>query len=142
VALDVTQGTDKWVSRMQASGTQIQNGVNAVTQAPGLRAAQQVNVWLAKIQASAQKWAKNVAAVSLADWQNAMITRGIPNINAGVTAKQQNYANFAAKFYPYLATGVAKVKAMPKATLQDGINRAVAMIQYNAAYTGGNGRNG
>ena len=97
-------------------------------------------MWLAKLQASQAKWAKNVAAVSLGEWQQAMISRGIPAISAGVTAKQQNYANFAAKFYPYLAQGKAKVDAMPKGSLQDGIARAVAMIQHNAAYTGGNGR--
>lgn len=125
---------------MQASSTQITEGVNAVTVAPGVTAARQVNTWVAKVTAAAPKWAKNVAAVSLGDWQQAMISRGIPNITAGVQAKSGNYAAFAAKFYPYLATGVQQVKAMPNASLQDGINRAVAMINYNAKYTGGGGR--
>jgi len=125
---------------MQAAGQQITEGVNAVTVAPGVQAAKQAQTWIAKLQASVPKWTKNVAAVSLSDWQQAMITRGIPNISAGVTAKQGNYAAFAAKFYPYLAQGQAQVRAMPNVTLQDGINRAVAMINYNAKYTGGGGR--
>lgn len=140
MALDPTAATAKWVSRMQASGQQITEGVQAVTEAPGVRAAKQLNVWLAKIQQSAQKWQRNVAAVPLADWQSAMINRGIPAINVGVTAKSGNYQAFAMKFYPHLAAGVAKVRAMPKASLQDGIARAVAMIQHNADYKGGNGR--
>lgn len=134
MSLDPTAATNKWVQRMQASTQQITEGVNAVQQAPGVAAAKQVNTWLAKVTASAPKWAKNVAAVSLQDWQQAMIQRGIPNISAGVSAKQGKYAAFAASFYPYLATGVAQVKAMPNATLADGINRAVAMINYNAKY--------
>ena len=108
--------------------------------APGVSAAKQSATWIAKLQASVPKWTKNVAAVSLSDWQNAMISRGIPNIASGVQAKQGNYQAFASKFYPYLATGVAQVKAMPKTSLQDGVNRAVAMINYNAKYTGGGGR--
>lgn len=141
MALDAKLATTKWAQRMQAAGQQITEGVNAVTEAPGVRAARQQAVWLARLQASANKWAKNVSAVSLSDWQTAMIQRGIPNITTGVQAKQGNYEAFAAKFYPYLAQGVSKVKAMPKATLQDGINRAIAMIQHNANYQGGNGRN-
>lgn len=140
MALDPTAATSKWVSRMQAASQQITEGVNAVTEAPGAKAAKQVSVWLAKLQASQQKWARNVSAVTLSEWQTAMINRGIPAINAGVTAKQDNYAKFAAKFYPYLTAGKAKINAMPKTTLAEGIAKAVAQIQYNAAYTGGNGR--
>jgi hypothetical protein len=140
MALDPTAATAKWAARMQAAGQQITEGVNAVTVAPGVSAAKQAQTWIAKLQQSVPKWTKNVAAVSLSEWQQAMINRGIPNISSGVTAKQGNYAAFAAKFYPYLATGQQQVKAMPKMSLQDGINRAVAMITYNSKYTGGGGR--
>jgi hypothetical protein len=140
MALDPTAATAKWVSRMQAAGQQITEGVNAVTVAPGVSAAKQSAKWLARIQASQGKWAKNVAAVSLSDWQTAMTQRGIPNISTGVQAKQGNYAAFAAKFYPYLAAGQAKINAMDTSTLAAATQKAVAQIQYNAAYTGGNGR--
>lgn len=140
MALDPTAATAKWVSRMQAAGPQITEGVNAVTTAPGVAAAKQVNTWLAKIQASAQKWAKNVAAVSLSDWQTAMTQRGIPAISTGVTAKQGNYQAFAAKFFPYLAAGAATINAMPTDSLSASIAKASAQITYNSKYTGGNGR--
>jgi hypothetical protein len=140
MALDPTSATAKWVARMQAAGPQITEGVNAVTTAPGLLAAKQAAKWLAKLQQSQAKWAKNVAAVSLSDWQTAMTSRGIPNISTGVTAKQGNYQAFAAKFYPYLAAGKAAIDAMPTDTLAASIAKAVAQINYNAKYTGGNGR--
>jgi hypothetical protein len=140
VALDPTSATAKWVSRMQAAGPQITEGVQAVTTAPGMLAAKQSAKWLAKLQASQAKWAKNVAAVSLSDWQTAMTSRGIPNISTGVTAKQGNYAAFAAKFYPYLAAGKAQIDAMPTDSLSASIAKAVAQITYNSKYTGGNGR--
>ncbi len=140
MALDPTSATNKWVSRMQAAGPQITEGVNAVTTAPGVAAAKQSAKWLAKLQASQAKWAKNVAAVSLSDWQTAMTSRGIPNISAGVTAKQGNYAAFAAKFFPYLQAGKATIDAMPTDSLSAGIAKAAAQITYNSKYTGGNGR--
>jgi hypothetical protein len=138
--LDPTAATAKWVSRMSVAGPQITEGVNAVQTAPGVLAARQKAVWLAKIQAAADKWARNVSAVTLSAWQEAMNTRGVANIATGVQAKQGNYAAFAAKFFPYIAAGKAKIDAMPKDSLQAGINKAIAQITYNAAYTGGNGR--
>lgn len=133
--LDPTAATAKWVSNLSNSTTSITAGVNGVTVAPGVQAAKQVQTWLAKIQASQQKWATNVAAVSLQEWQSAMTQYGIPRISQGAQAKQGKYLAFAQKFYPYLASGVAQVKAMPKVTLADGVNRAVAMINYNAKFS-------
>lgn len=134
--LDPQSGTAKWVNNLSNATSSITDGVNKVSVAPGQLAAAQVNTWLARIQQSAQKWANNVGAVSLASWKESMINVGIPRIAQGAQAKQSKYLAFAQKFYPYVEQGQAQVKAMPKVTLQDGINRAVAMIKHNAAYAG------
>lgn len=134
--LDPSAATAKWVTNLSNSTQAITAGVNAVTQAPGQAAAKQVQTWIAKLQASQQKWATNVSKVTLQEWQQAMVNIGIPRIAQGAQAKQSKYMSFATSFFPYLAQGQAKVKAMPKITLQDGINRAVTMIQHNAAYAG------
>lgn len=137
--MDPTSATAKWVNNLSNSTQAITDGVNSVQTAPGQAAARQVQTWLARVQASAQKWATNTAAVSLQDWQQSMITTGIPRIASGAQAKQGKYQAFATKFFPYLQTGVSQVKAMPKVTLQDGINRAVAMINYNAKFSNKSG---
>lgn len=134
--LDPTSATAKWVSNLSGATQHIQAGVEAVTVAPGQKAAQQSAFWLQRVQQSQQKWASRVASVSLQSWQQSMISVGIPRIAQGAQAKQQKYADFASKFFPYLAQGVAKVKAMPKNSLADSIARATAMIQHNAAYSG------
>ena len=133
--LNSASATAKWLKGLQGATQQITDGVNAVTVAPGVAAARQQTLWLARITASAPKWAANVSAVSLGEWQQSMITRGIPNISQGAAAKQGKYTAFADKFFPYLQQGIAKVHAMPKTSLADGINRAVAMIQHNAAFS-------
>jgi hypothetical protein len=133
--MNATNATAKWLANLSNSTTEITAGVNAVTTAPGQLAAAKVQTWLARIQASAQKWQTNVSAVTLQEWQQAMINVGIPRIASGAQAKQGKYLAFANKFFPYLESGVATVRAMPKVTLQDGIQRAVAMIQYNAKFS-------
>jgi N-acyl-L-homoserine lactone synthetase len=133
--LDPTAATAKWVQNLSNATQHITDGVNAVQTAPGQAAARQVQTWLARIQASAQKWATNVSAVTLSEWQQAMIQTGIPRISQGAQQKQGKYQAFAVKFFPYLASGQAQVRAMPKVTLQDGINRAVAMINHNAKFS-------
>lgn len=137
--LDPTTATAKWVTNLSNATQHITDGVNAVTVAPGQAAARQQQTWLARIQASAQKWATNVSAVTLQEWQQSMINVGIPRIASGAQAKQGKYQAFAQKFFPYLQTGVNQVKAMPKVTLQDGVNRAVAMINYNAKFSNKSG---
>jgi hypothetical protein len=52
----------------------------------------------------------------------------------GAQAKQGKMQSFMAEYLPYLQTGVAQVDAMPKNTLEDGINRAVTMIRHNAGF--------
>lgn len=123
-----------WANRLSGATQEIQAGVQRVTEAPGAKAASQVDVWLARIQASRAKWVRNVSAVTLPQWQNAMINKGIPRISGGAQAAIPKMTQFFQQWLPYVEQGASTVRAMPKATLQDGINRAVAMIQYNAQF--------
>ena len=76
----------KWQRRTSASTQDYINGINSVQQSPGESAAKMADVYLANVQASVNKWKRNVASVSLNDWQNAAITLGAPRIATGVNA--------------------------------------------------------
>lgn len=134
VRVTAQQATDKWVQRLSSATQQITNGVNAVQRAPGAAAAAQQQKWLQKVQAAADKWKHNTGAVTLQQWQTAMIQTGIPRIAQGAQQKQGKMTAFMSQFLPYLQAGVVKVDAMPSTSLEDGVNRAVAMIRYNAAF--------
>jgi len=138
--LTAAQIQQKWLTNYQNSATSMQAGAQAVTQAPGVKAAAQAALWLQRIQASQAKWANNVAKVTLAEWQNAYITLGIPNGQAGANAKQAKYGTFISSYLQFLTGQVATIRAMPKGTLQAGIARATAMI--TASYNWGQQRNG
>lgn len=131
--LTATQVQAKWLANYQGATTAMTQGAQAVTTAPGLKAAAQQALWLQRLQASAAKWAKNVSAVSLAEWQTNYINLGIPNGQQGAQAKQNKYGTFYSAYLTFLQSEMTKIAAMPKGTLAAGIQRATTMItdSYN-----------
>lgn len=127
-------GSDKWKNRLSASTAEIQAGIDRVTEAPGLKAAQKQQKWIQNVNAAQDKWKRNVAAVSLDQWKTLFKNVGVQRIAQGAQAKQEKYTNFAAQFYPYLDQGIAKVNAMPDTTYEERIQRAVAMMNHNHGF--------
>lgn len=134
VRATATSATQRWVTNLSAATSQMTAGANAVTVAPGQAAAAAADKWLAKVTAAKAKFQANVSAVSLQSWQNSYINIGIPRVAQGAQAKQAKFESFMNDFLPYLQSGVAQIDKMPNTTLQDGINRATAMITYNSKF--------
>jgi hypothetical protein len=133
--------TSKWLSNLTAAQGAMKTGAMAVQQSPGLLASQAADKWLNRVTASKAKFIQNSANVTLQQWQNAYTGVGISRAIQGAQANQANVTAFQAQFLPYLAQGVSKIDAMPKNTLQDGVARAVAMINYNANFKYNKGAN-
>lgn len=128
------QAAAKWAQRSAAATEDVKTGVMNVTEAPGKAAARSKDLWLQRISASADKWARRVSAVSLSDWQTAMIEKGIGRIATGTQAAIPKMTAFMSEFLPYLDQGAATVRAMPKGNVEAGIQRAAAMIRHNAQF--------
>lgn len=128
------QAAAKWSTRLQASTGDITTGVRNVTEAPGIAAARQKQLWVTRVTQSADKWARRVSAVSLQEWQTAMIDKGINRISGGATAAIPKVTAFMQDFLPYVDQGVQQIRSMPKGNVDMGIARAAAMIRHNAGY--------
>lgn len=128
------QAQAKWLTRIQGATQDITNGVNNVQVAPGTKAAAQSAKWLQNVTAAQDKWKRNVGAVSLEQWKQYMLNVGVPRVAQGAQAKQAKFGSFAQQFFPHLEQGIAKVQAMPSTTLEDNIQRAVAMMRHNASF--------
>lgn len=122
-----------WASRLGASSDKMTAGVNAVTVAPGQAAARQKSVYLQNVQAAADKWAKNVAAVPLSDWQSAYITKGIPRIASGATAAQPKMEDFMNKLLPFQAQALSSLPA--RGTYEQNKNRATQWMDKMHSFT-------
>jgi hypothetical protein len=131
-ALTAEQVAAKWSQNLSGATTNITAGVNAVQLAPGQAAARQKAVYVANVQASADKWASNVAAVSAEQWKQDMIQKGIPRIATGAQQAQPKFAGFMNRLLPYIATGKSTLPA--RGNLSQNIARSTAWIQYMANF--------
>jgi len=116
--------TEKWAQRTAGATQQVIEGVARVQTAPGVKAAAQKAVWLANIQAKADKWEANTRAVSLQSWQ-ASTTAGAQRIAAGVNAKKGKMESFLNEFLPYVEQVQRRVEAMPRGSLEQNLTRMV-----------------
>lgn len=133
---NATQVTAKWLRNAQGATQALQDGVNNVQVAPGTLAAAKADKMLQNITAAitSGKWAANVSAVSLADWKNAMLTKGVSRYGSGVAAAQPKFQAFMSKLLPFQANIQAQLANMPDLTLQDNIQRAVYMMTEMAKF--------
>lgn len=127
----------KWASNLGNSTSSITDGVNAVTQSPTASAAKAVDRWSAAMQAqrTKDKFVKGLNAVTLGDWQQAMLTKGVPRVASGAQAATPKMQDFMTKLLPYTAQVSAKVQAMPKLNLNDSIARATTAITEMAKFS-------
>lgn len=125
--VDAAGYTDKYTRRIGAATQDIQNGIKRVTVAPGQKAAQQANLMLAKLTASVTsgQWANAVSRVSVTDWQNAALNKGVPRILPGVQAAQGKIQLMAGKLLAAVAQAQAAVEATPRGDLNTNIQRMV-----------------
>lgn len=126
----------KWQQNLSRSTDSIRRGIEAVTESPTASAARSADFWQAQVSAARakDKFVANLNRVSLQDWKEAMITKGLNRIGTGATAAQGKMAAFMQQFLPYVESVAARVRQMPKGGVEEGIARAAAQIRGNAAF--------
>lgn len=133
-AKDGATAASKWVAGMGAAQGTMQAGVNAVTTSPGELAARASDRYLAGVQQNVAKFKRNSAGVSLSDWQQAMITKGLPRVASGAAASQSRFAAVMDDLIPYMK----RAQLPPRGTTpEQNAQRAVAQILHNANYRKG-----
>ncbi len=134
--LSPEEGAAKYVRKASAASGDYGAGIDRVTRAPSQAAVAARPKWEAKMSDPAvrAKWAANTGATTLEDWRSATKGKGVANYSGGVQAAEQKVAARNRELYSHIAAGESKVNAMPNVSLQDGINRATAMIQHMATF--------
>lgn len=126
--LSVAAAAQKWAQNMGQAGPAIAAGVDAVRVAPGQLAAAQKGAYLQGVQASADTWAQNVAAVPLPAWQQAMKTKGVQNLAAGIAGGQAKWNSAMNRWFPV----IDQIKQSLPARQAAG-NNTQRMLQFSQA---------
>lgn len=125
---------EKWNRRIKASTPDIQKGVERVTVNPASLAIAKKD----KMRTNTLKaiddgtWEAGLRKVTLEDWRQAFLTKGIGRISAGADGAMFKMQDFGAWVMARHATIGAKIKAMPDVTLEDNINRMTTYIREMA----------
>lgn len=124
-------GAQKWgagLTNAINSGTW-KAGVESVTQAPGVKAAQRQAEYVAGVQASAAVWAKNVQ-VPLATWQADTVNKGQQRISQAATSDVSKVEQVLSKI---LAAEASIVPGLPARGVAGSANNVQRMTAFAAA---------
>lgn len=123
--------TAKWLSRLQQATPEMTAGVQRVTVAPGQAAASKKQKWINALSDTTiqDKWARNVAAVDLPTWQNAMTTYGINRVAQGAQAKQGKFENIMNQLLPFIDRVATQVHQMDDSNYAAREQRMLAMVR-------------
>jgi len=128
------QAADNWVAGLGNSQKKMTDGINATTVAPTQLAIAAIPRQVAGVIRAAQegKTEAGLARVSLQDWKNAMLQKGVQRVSSGAVAAKPKFAAFMGEFLPHVQSVVAGLP--PRGDTEQNINRAVEMMRGNARF--------
>lgn len=123
---------EKWANRLGSSTADIERGVRRVQTAPSQKAiaakAKLKQNWLAAVDNG--KWEAGLSRVSLQDWQNQMINKGLNRIATGANQSKPKVQAFAQQLLTHIDAGVSQLEGMPNLTIQDSIARMTKFVMH------------
>ncbi len=133
--VNAQQWLEKWGRRMNSAGTDITAGVDRVKEAPGIKAAAAQALMLQHLTEAitSGKWAAQVGAVTLTQWQDDMKTKGIPRIAQGVTAAQKSKTAIIGQLLAAVDAAAESARALPRGSLEQNIARSVKFMTEMSA---------
>lgn len=129
--LTPSEAQAKHARNLKGSLEDIRAGINRVTVAPGAKAAAKADKWQARISAeeTKQKWARQVGKVSLQEWKDKAINKGVGRIPGGIDAAASKMTQFYSELFPFQESLQNQVDGMPDLTIEDSVARASAWIR-------------
>lgn len=122
---------EKHARNLKAASDEIRKGAEAVTVAPGVKAAEQRKAWETKMASKEvqDKWANNVRKVSLDDWKKDMIEKGVGRISAGLDRSADKIAAFGDKLISFEKSAKAEFDKIHPLTIDESADKMVKWIK-------------
>lgn len=123
---------DDWASGLQGASARIRRGVEKVTEAPGQKAAKESARYLTGVQNKVDLWKRRVSAVSVEDWRNMLLEKGLGRIAQGVTSAKPAQVQMAQRLLSEIDAAVTEANKIPKGDIEQSIQRAAAFMRRMA----------
>jgi len=124
----------KWVRGMQNAGESMKAGIQAVSVAPGQIAAARADLYRQKVieAVDSGRYQAATAAVSLEEWKQAALTKGVSAATSRAQQSQDKVLRFLNFWLPITQQASQMVQGMPKGTLENAKARMIANVEFLA----------
>ena len=125
------QYAEKQARNLKNSLPDIRAGIERVSTAPGVAAAAAQTRMKDNLNRSIDdgRWAAKVRGVTLEEWKNAALNKGVDRIAAGIDQAHDKQVQMAGRLLAAVDSSAAKSNAMPKGTMQDSIARMTTFVE-------------
>jgi hypothetical protein len=136
MAKDARTVAEKWARKLAGATEDIRAGIEAVTEAPSQKAIQKKEKMKQRIiQAiDSGKWERGLSKVTLEEWKDAFINKGLTRIGTGAEQGRRKMEDFMAQLIPYVENLKAQVNRMPDTTLEQRIQKMISWVQGMAKF--------
>lgn len=126
----------KWQRNLQGATETIKEGVSRVTENPAELAIQSKQQWIDGLNRAAAegKYERGLQRVTLQGWKDAMINKGLQRLSAGVAGALPKMEAFISEVSPHIESGVQQLRAMPRGSLEQNIQRSVFMQMHMSKF--------
>jgi len=134
--LTASEFAEKQAKRLKAATPEIIAGVQATTEAPSGQAIAKIDKMRTNLLASIDDgtWASRLGKVTLQDWKNDMVNKGVGRIAKGIDEAHGKVVSFANALLPVAYAISDEAKGMPDMTIEDSIARAEMAIRRMASF--------
>ncbi len=121
----------KWSRNAGQAVADMKKSIEQLTVNPMEMAAQSGAAYIAGVQEafSSGRWEAGLRKVPVSEWKQRFITIGLPRYQEGAQKNEAKMAAFMSKFLPQVEQIKAQVRAMPKASKSERIQRMLANVE-------------
>lgn len=132
VTLTPNDISDKWNRRMKGAVSDIQKGIDGVTESPMEKAASKKDKMLQNLTASVNngKWEAGLRKVNLADWKQMTKEKVGARLGTGVDQAMNKRRTFDQYLVNQLNAVLPEIAQMPDMTLEDSVNRVRRVMEH------------
>ena len=121
---------EKQARNLKNSLPDIRQGIERVSQAPGQAAARAQNRMKDNLNRAIDdgRWAQKVAGVTLEEWKNKALNKGVDRIGPCIDAAYNSQVQMAGRLLSAVDQAASAARSMPKGTMQDSIARMTKFV--------------